>query len=241
MSERRYWAVVPAAGVGQRMCATVPKQYLRLAGCTVIEHTLDILLRHPRIRGVVVAINAVDTHWLSLPIAASRRVLRVTGGAERAQSVLQGLQALQEWTHAQDWVLVHDAVRPCLRKSDLDALILALEHDPVGGLLATPVRDTMKRADSEGRVSATEDRSNLWHAQTPQMFRYGVLTNALQTAIGQGLTITDEASAVEGVGLAPRLVTGRADNIKITRPEDLALAEFYLTSRRESVLEQDCG
>ena len=241
MSERRYWAVVPAAGVGRRMHTTAPKQYLRLAGCTVIEHTLDLLLHHPRIRGVVVAISVTDTHWSSLPIASNRNVLRVTGGAERAQSVLQGLQALHEWTHAEDWVLVHDAVRPCLQKSDLDTLILALEHDPVGGLLATPVRDTMKRADAEGRVKATEDRSNLWHAQTPQMFRYGVLTTALQTAIEQGLTVTDEASAVEAMGLAPRLVAGRADNIKITRPEDLALAKFYLAGKRLSLLDQGCG
>lgn len=241
MSERRYWAVVPAAGVGRRMHTTAPKQYLRLAGRTVIEHTLDILLHHPRIQGVVVAISATDTHWSALPIAAHRGLLQVTGGAERAQSVLQGLQALHESVHADDWVLVHDAVRPCLRKADLDALILTLERDSVGGLLATPVRDTMKRADAGARVSATEDRSNLWHAQTPQMFRYGVLMAALRTALQQGLTITDEASAVEAMGLAPRLVAGRADNIKITRPEDLALAEFYLSGKRLSLVEQDCG
>jgi len=228
MNRPRCWAVLPAAGVGRRMGAAIPKQYLPLAGRRVIDHALLILLQHPRIDGAVVALSADDHWWDEMQPDVDKPLLRAVGGGERSQSVLNALAELAKLAAADDWVLVHDAVRPCLNSADLDRLIDTLQADPVGGLLAVPVRDTMKRADAVGRVCATVERADLWHAQTPQMFRLGALTTALQQALAQGLNITDEASAMEAAGLAPRLVEGRADNIKITRPEDLALAEFYL-------------
>jgi 2-C-methyl-D-erythritol 4-phosphate cytidylyltransferase len=229
MNKTDYWVIVPAAGVGRRMNAVIPKQYLPLAGRTVIEHTLAILLGHSRIGGVVVAIESADRWWRTLRFSTDKPLLQVTGGEQRCQSVMNGLLALKEWAHPDDWVLVHDAVRPCLRVMDMDLLIEVLTEDSVGGLLAVPVRDTLKRADSAGRISATVDRNRLWQALTPQMFRLGILLTALGRALEKGVYVTDEAAAVEAVGLAPRLVEGHADNIKITCPEDLALAEFYLT------------
>jgi 2-C-methyl-D-erythritol 4-phosphate cytidylyltransferase len=233
MNPPRYWAVVPAAGVGQRMGSAIPKQYLPLVGRPVIVHTLETLLRYPPLAGVVVAIGADDGWWPAMAIEIdSAKLLRVvTGGVERGQSVLNGLEALREWASPDDWVLVHDAARPCLSTEDLDRLLAELDADPVGGLLAVPVRDTLKQADAAGRVTTTVDRSRLWHALTPQMFRLGLLRDALRDALARGLTVTDEAAAMEAAGFAPRLIEGRADNLKITRPEDLALAEFYLTRR----------
>ncbi len=211
------------------MGSAIPKQYLPLAGLSVIVRTLDILLSHPRISGVVVAIGADDLWWNDIRLDTGKPLLQVNGGEERCHSVLNALYALRERAAPEDWVLVHDAVRPCLRSTDLDSLMETLKDDPVGGLLAVPVRDTMKRADADGRVKATVDRTALWHALTPQMFRLNILLKALEQSLEQGLLVTDDAAAVEALGLAPRLVEGRADNIKITRPEDLALAEFYLT------------
>ncbi len=225
-----YWAVVPAAGIGQRMGVAIPKQYLPLAGRPVIAHTLETLLRYPPLAGVVVAIGADDAWWpeIAANLNAVKPLRVVIGGAERGQSVLNGLEALREWADPDDWVLVHDAARPCLSTTDLDRLLAELADDPVGGLLAAPVRDTLKQADATGRVATTVDRSRLWHALTPQMFRLGLLRDALRDALARGLPVTDEAVAVEAAGFAPRLVEGRADNVKITRLEDLALAEFYL-------------
>lgn len=233
MTTPRYWAMVPAAGAGKRMGSAVPKQYLSLAGRPVIAHTLASLLDHPRIDGVAVAIGAGDEWWptVAAELNAAKPLRVVTGGAERCHSVLNGLEALSEPAQPEDWVLVHDAARPCLTGGDLDRLIDTLADDPVGGLLAVPVRDTLKQADDAGRVAATVDRSRLWHALTPQMFRLGMLHEALRAALARGLLVTDEAAAMEVAGFAPRLVEGRADNLKITRPEDLALAEFYLTRR----------
>lgn len=233
MTSPRHWALVPAAGIGKRMGSVVPKQYLPLAGRPVIAHALATLLAHPRIAGVVVAIGAEDEGWPTVAVElASVKPLRVvTGGAERCHSVLNGLEALRKWAMLNDWVLVHDAARPCLTTEDLDRLFAELAEDSVGGLLAVPVRDTLKQADDAGRVAATVDRSRLWHALTPQMFRLGMLHEALRAALARGLLVTDEAAAMEAAGYAPRLVEGRADNLKITRPEDLALAEFYLTRR----------
>ena len=233
MTSPRHWALVPAAGVGKRMGSTVPKQYLPLAGRPVIAHALATLLAHPRIAGVVVAIGAEDEWWptVAAELTAAKPLWVVTGGAERCYSVLNGLEALRQWAMLNDWVLVHDAARPCLTAEDLDRLFAELTGDPVGGLLAVPVRDTLKQADATGRVAATVDRSRLWHALTPQMFRMGTLHEALRAALMRGLLVTDEAAALEASGFTPRLVEGRADNLKITRPEDLALAEFYLTRR----------
>ncbi|MDD1014673.1 2-C-methyl-D-erythritol 4-phosphate cytidylyltransferase [Pseudomonas rubra] len=217
-----FWAVIPAAGVGARMAADRPKQYLQLGGQTILEHSLDCFLDHPRVKGVVVSVAADDPYWPGLRCASDTRIQRAEGGRERAGSVLNALLLL----HAQgaadnDWVLVHDAARPNLARSDLDRLLAELADDPVGGLLAVPARDTLKRADANGRVSATIDRSTVWQAYTPQMFRLGALHRALADSLVADVAITDESSAIEWAGQAPRLIEGRSDNIKVTRPEDL--------------------
>lgn len=228
MNPPRHWVVIPAAGVGARMQADRPKQYLPLRGKTVIEHTLACFTHHPAIAGIVVALSPGDPYWPELNIPALMPLYVVAGGQERCHSVLHALRLLGRHAAANDWVLVHDAARPCLSRGDIDKLCAALASDEVGGLLAVPVRDTMKRADEAGRIRATEDRNGLWHALTPQMFRVGLLMQALEQALADGFAVTDEASAVEHIGLKPKLVAGRADNIKVTRPEDLALAEFFL-------------
>jgi 2-C-methyl-D-erythritol 4-phosphate cytidylyltransferase len=216
------------------MASAIPKQYLPLAGQPVIVHALTALLEHPLIVGAVIAISAEDEYWLEVAamFTPAKPLRIVAGGAERCHSVWNGLEALQEWAAPEDWVLVHDAARPCLQRDDLNRLLTELTDDPVGGLLAVPVRDTLKQADAAGRVVATVDRSQLWHALTPQMFRLGLLHQALSAALTGGLLVTDEAAAMEAAGFAPRLIEGRADNLKITRPEDLVLAEFYLLRRR---------
>ncbi len=227
-SEDCYWALIPAAGVGARMQADRPKQYLPLLGKTVIEHTLERFVQHPAIRGIVVALGAADAYWAGLDFNPDKAFYTAEGGAERSDSVLNALKVLQEHARPTDWVLVHDAARPCLHARDIDTLITACRADAVGGILATPVRDTMKRADEAQRIRRTEEREGLWHALTPQMFRLQDLTRALESALAEGVNITDEASAMEYVGQRPRLVEGRGDNIKITRAQDLDLAEFFL-------------
>ena len=217
-----FWALIPAAGIGSRMRADRPKQYLPLAGKSIIEHTLACFLEHPQLRAVVVSLAADDPYWPSLSCARDPRIQRADGGAERADSVLSGLLRLSELgAQAQDWVLVHDAARPNLARSDLDLLLGELAQDPVGGLLAVPARDTLKRASADGRVQSTVDRSTIWQAFTPQMFRLGELQRALADALLAGVAITDEASAMEWAGQSPRLIEGRSDNLKVTRPEDL--------------------
>lgn len=224
----RLWAVVPAAGAGRRIGALTPKQYLDLAGRPVIERTLSLFVDHGRITGVCVALDPQDRFWCSTRYADHPKVTRADGGPERCHSVLNALGSLAQGSEPEDWVLVHDAARPCLRPEDLDRLIGELEQDPVGGLLAVPVRDTMKRGDPTGRVVATVDRASLWHAYTPQMFRLAALAAALRDAIASGDWVTDDAAAMERLGHRPRLVEGHADNIKITRAEDLPLARFFL-------------
>lgn len=228
MSER-FWAVVPAAGAGRRMASEIPKQYLPLLGRQVIEHTLERLLSHDQVEGIYVVVSSGDEWWSATAFAGHPRVFTVRGGAERCHSVLNALECLRQSAKDQDWVLVHDAARPCLHRDDLERLIGTLAKDPVGGLLAAPLHDTIKQADDQGQVLATLPRERLWRAFTPQMFRLGVLLKALTQALTKGLLVTDDASAMELAGYAPRLLEGRSDNIKITRPEDLALAEFYLT------------
>ncbi|MBU0499031.1 MAG: 2-C-methyl-D-erythritol 4-phosphate cytidylyltransferase [Gammaproteobacteria bacterium] len=229
----RYWAIIPAAGAGRRMGADIPKQYLPLGGRTVIEQTIGRLLEHPAISKVVVALSAKDAWWSGTCYASHPRVLRATGGEERCHSVLNALAVLAEEAGAEDWVLVHDAARPCLRPEDLTRLIELLSSHPVGGLLGMPVRDTMKRTDIDNRVTQTVPRERLWHAYTPQMFRLGLLKKALSQALAKGELVTDDASAMELAGHVPLMVEGHADNIKITRPEDLELAGFYLGAVRK--------
>lgn len=217
-----FWLVIPAAGVGARMAADRPKQYLQVAGRCILEHSLDCFLDHPGLLGAVVCLAADDPYWAQLAVAGDPRVRRATGGRERADSVLAGLDLLLAGgAGADDWVLVHDAARPNLARADLDRLLNTLAGDPVGGLLAVPARDTLKRAGADGRVVETIDRAPIWQAYTPQMFRLAALRRALSDALAAGAAITDEASALEWAGQAPRLVEGRADNLKVTRPEDL--------------------
>jgi 2-C-methyl-D-erythritol 4-phosphate cytidylyltransferase len=229
MAEPAYFAVIPAAGVGRRMAGDGPKQYLTIAGKTILEHTLITLLKEPRLQKLVVVVGREDDRWQQLAVFNDPRVATVEGGAERCHSVLNGLNFLQESSAVQDWVLVHDVARPCIQLADIDHLITALADGEDGGLLAIPVTDTLKQLDSQRRVTATLDRSRLWQAQTPQMFRYGLLRQALAEGIAKGLRITDEASAIEQMGGTVTVVEGCRSNIKVTRPEDLALAEFYLS------------
>lgn len=228
MSNNAVWVVIPAAGVGARMQADRPKQYLPLVGRSVIEHTLACFSGHPAVAGIVVAISDGDPYWSALAATAHT----APGGKERADSVLNALDYLVTALNvaADTWVLVHDAARPCLSRGDLDKLMAVRDaQGESGALLAMPVRDTMKRAQTDSaRISHTEDRNGLWHALTPQMARLGVLREALTDALRKGVSVTDEASALEFAGLHPLLVEGDARNIKITHPADLALAEFFL-------------
>ena len=219
-------AVVPAAGIGSRMQAEYPKQYLKIGSQTILEHSVAGLLAHPRIRQVIIAISPDDPFFSSLPLAANPSVTVVFGGQTRADSVLAGLQAAGD----EKWVLVHDAARPCLHRDDLERLLAITATSKIGGILAAPVRDTMKRSEPGALLIAhTVERENLWHALTPQLFPLELLRSCLLRALNDGATITDEASALEYCSFHPELISARADNIKVTRPEDLALAEFYLT------------
>lgn len=234
-------ALIPAAGIGTRMQCECPKQYLIVAGKTILEHTLAILLAHPRISQVVVALHPEDSVFRTLPVAQHPRIRTVTGGGERADSVLAGLDYLAAQVPENSWVLVHDAARPCLHISDLNRLLAVLSEENTdgrnrGAILASPVRDTMKRGvASSGHtgIDHTVDRIQLWHALTPQFFPLHLLRTCLQQALSQQAVITDEASALEFCGYQPLLVTGRADNIKVTQPEDLALAGFYLSNNNK--------
>ena len=256
-SSNHTWLVLPAAGIGSRMQADRPKQYLSMTvkgiTKTVIEFTLDHLLSYPcseksnvtaaGFYKTLVVVTKGDPYWQEISIARgydkNERILIVEGGSERCYSVLNALLAIDEVatkdnSSAQTWVAVHDVARPCLSYDDLDTLFLALENYNDGAILATPVRDTMKRGalsnSDESRIDHTVDRDQLWHALTPQMFPLKSLLNNLQSALDNGFEVTDEASAMEYAGAKPKLVNGRSDNLKITRPEDLKLAEFYLNN-----------
>jgi 2-C-methyl-D-erythritol 4-phosphate cytidylyltransferase len=222
------WAVLPAAGRGTRFGGDTPKQYLPIAGRPMIEHSLRALCGHPGIDGVMVAIAADDPWWAGWREMEGKPVLVCRGGGERADSVLSALQALPATVSEDQWVLVHDAARPCLKAMDLTRLLALGAADPIGAILATPVRDTVKRADGDARVLGTVPREGLWRALTPQMFRRGGLTRALLAALRDGANVTDEASAMERLGLRPLLVEGSEDNLKVTTAADLALAEFIL-------------
>ena len=227
----KHWVVIPAAGSSRRMAGSgPPKQYVQLAGRSVIEWALAPFLERSDCERIVVVLAEQDRHWSELPLAHHPKISTAIGGAERVDSVRAGLRALVALANQDDWVLVHDAARPCLRAADLSRLIDELADDEVGGLLAAPVVDTLKRADSSDRVQATVSREALWRALTPQMFRYGVLDRGLRAVRDPGSAPTDEAQAVEALGLQPRLVRGDADNIKITLPEDIRRAARVLES-----------
>ncbi|MEO5596395.1 MAG: 2-C-methyl-D-erythritol 4-phosphate cytidylyltransferase [Lysobacteraceae bacterium] len=222
------WAIVPAAGRGERLGSAIPKQYLALAGSRVIVHAIRRLLAHPQTAGVIVALAEDDSHWSGLRANFDKPVLTCVGGATRAQSVLAALHALPDSVDDATLIVVHDAARPCLDADDLEHVIDAAGLDAVGALLALSVTDTLKRADLSYRVLATEAREQFWRAQTPQVFRRGLLIRALTEAEAAGATVTDESMAVERLGMRPQLVEGSADNIKITVASDLLQAEQIL-------------
>lgn len=232
----RLFAVVPAAGKGMRMGAVLPKQYLSIEGRTVAEHTLSRLLSFARFSRVVVAVAADDPWFPQLPQATDLRLQVCTGGAERRDSVALALAALAGQADDEDLVLVHDIARPCVRLSDIARLVDVAAADPAGGLLAQRATDTVKRSGADDVVGDTLDRRTVWLAATPQLFRYGLLRDALAAATRDGITVTDEAQAIERLGLRPRLVECARDNLKITRPEDLALAAFWLRRQLEEGL-----
>lgn len=230
----KFFALIPAAGSGSRMGNELPKQYLPLAGRPMIYHALRTLCCSPRIAGVFLVLAPGDSEWSRYDWSefSGKLVVFDCGGAARAESILNGLKAAPGATAigGDDWVLVHDAARPCLSAAQLDRLIDELADDAVGGLLAVPVADTLKRSDASSRVERTESREGLWQAQTPQMFRYKLLVDAL-SRVG-GAAMTDDAGAVEALGLHPRLVLSDARNLKVTYPQDLALAELILRERK---------
>ena len=225
------WAVVPAAGSGSRFGGEVPKQYLQVAGEPLLAHTLRALLAHPGVAGVVVVLAEDDPRWPDWSELEGKPVRHCVGGESRADSVLAGLQALPDEVRADDFVLVHDAARPNLALADLGQLLERGRVDPVGAILAAPVRDTLKRAGDEGGIDRTVPRERLWRALTPQMFRRLQLSQALEKARSAGVEVTDESMAMERKGARPLLIEGREDNIKITTPADLAYFEFLLSRR----------
>lgn len=224
-----YWAVIPAAGSGVRMASTLPKQYLPLYGRTVLEWAIEPFLQDAKCQGVVVVIAPEDDHWLKLSLVHSKLQMAL-GGSERAHSVLAGLKSLSAASD-HDWVMVHDAARPCLHAEDLDKLCAEINEDNVGAILATPLTDTLKQADHEGCIEKTLPRERLWRALTPQLSQLGMLKAALQSALAKGSLVTDESSALELMGYHPKLVEGRSDNIKITVPTDLQIAANILSQR----------
>lgn len=221
----KFHVLIPAAGNGSRMVSEIPKQYLPLLGTPLITHCLKTFIQNTRITSINVILSEQDVHWVQCDIAPTPKLnVYHCGGATRATTVLNGLNAMHQ-VGDEDWVLVHDAARPGLTNDLLNRLLDDLQDDAVGGLLAIPLADTLKRADKSDRVIKTEPRVDLWQAQTPQMFRYGLLKKALQQAGGAP---TDEAQAVEALGLQPKLVAGELRNLKITYPQDLALAAAIL-------------
>ena len=243
------WAILPAAGIGHRMGSITPKQYLTVNGTAVISYALQRLSAVAAIEKIVVVLHPDDNYWQQLNLTSitdsvknsdsafnsspDHRICCAVGGDERYQSVLNGLDHIQSEAKFDDWVLVHDAVRPCVRSADIEKLIAELSEHPVGGLLGSPVDNTLKQVDADGNVITTMDRAELWNALTPQMFRYDILRTGLRQVISEQLLVTDEASAIERLGHKPKMVAGSKDNIKITHQSDLALASNILKSQVE--------
>jgi len=227
----RLWAIVPAAGVGKRVGGKIPKQYLKLHDKALIVWTLGRLLELQDLQEIMVMISAEDSYWPDLNIQNDRRIQTAEGGSERCYSVLNGLIALEDKAVDDDWILVHDAARPCVRITDIHHLIETATSQNHGAILAVPVRDTMKKSNNNNEIEGTVDRESLWHALTPQLFKYGELRRALESALTDGFQVTDEASAMEHAGHRPLLVEGASDNIKVTLPEDLALAGFFIKNQ----------
>lgn len=220
----RFHVIIPAAGSGSRMGAELPKQYLNLYGMPLIQHVIKVFELATKINSIHILLSQVDAHWRSTDLSNKAQV-HYCGGESRAQTVLNGLHVIKDQVSADDWILVHDAARPGLSHQLLNQLLTAIENDAVGGLLALPLADTLKRADDQQRVSSTLPRNDLWQAQTPQMFRYATLVKALTDFEG---TPTDEAEAIEALGLKPKLVTGELRNLKVTYQQDLEVLSALL-------------
>ncbi len=225
--------MIPAAGIGKRMQSGTPKQYLELCGRPVIEHTINRLLAAEQVIGAVVALQDDDTYWADVQLSSDKPVLLAPGGEERCHSVINALEVLaatDDYNRETTWALVHDAVRPCVAIEDIEKLIEEVAGTESGGILAVPVRDTMKRQGKDQAIQETVEREGLWHALTPQLFACEKLRAALSNAVNDDYLVTDESSAMEHSGFRPKLVQGAEDNIKITRPDDLGLAALYLDS-----------
>ena len=233
-SRGNIWSIVPAAGAGKRVGGEVPKQYLSLNDRPLIDWTLKRLLQLEELVRIIVVVSADDSYWPELEVSRHSRIQRADGGAERCYSVLNGLNALEGQARENDWVLVHDAARPCVRVSDIRRLIVKAMDSDDGAILAMRVRDTMKISNKNNEIKDTVNRDSLWHALTPQLFRFDQLKLALIKAIEDGYEVTDEASAMEHTGKHPLLVEGASDNIKVTLPEDLSLAGFFLDKQAEA-------
>ena len=229
MNKDKYFLIVPASGIGQRMNSTIPKQYIILEnGLTILDQCLNTILSNDLISGFIVALNKKDSHFKSSDFAKDPKLISiVTGGKERFHSVLNALNALDQTAKPNDWVLVHDAVRPCIRKEDINKLIEEVADDKVGGILANRIVDTVKQKNDDGLVS-TIDRQKLYIAQTPQMFRYDILKDSIEKAIKSNMHITDESEALESLNYSIRIVEGSSSNIKITTQEDIHLANYFL-------------
>lgn len=228
MTTKNIFVLIPAAGSGQRISVELPKQYFTLAGKTVLEHTLEKCLAIPHLAKIVIAVAADDHRFKALPLSRHPKILSVVGGKERADSVCAALLAIKDEAQADDWVLVHDAARPCVSLEEIDALLAAVANHEAGGILALPMTDTVKQSDAQQHIVTTLPREKLWRAQTPQCFRYDILERALDSVRQKNIAITDDAMAVELLGYQPLLVPGRSSNIKITYPDDLYLAEKFL-------------
>ena len=252
----KFIAIVPAAGVGKRMGANCPKQYLTIHDKTILDYTVTVLLSHASIDKVIISLDEDDQYFAQSSFLNHPNIIRVCGGKERVDSVLSGLKAVDEKQYP--WVLVHDAARPCISHHDIRQLIAQCLTHHCGGILATPVRDTMKRAcitpntdkltlnviknvdlPEHAFIDKTVERNQLWHALTPQMYKTNELTRAIEKGLANHLIITDESSAIEQENLPSLIVSGSSENIKITHPDDLLLAEFYLNKRASTLLNKE--
>ncbi|XBC44988.1 MAG: 2-C-methyl-D-erythritol 4-phosphate cytidylyltransferase [Buchnera aphidicola (Schlechtendalia chinensis)] len=223
----RIFAVIPAAGIGSRMLLNIPKQYLKIQGYTILEHSVNFFLSHSNISKIIVVLNKKDVFFNTLPISSHPRVFSVFGGRLRIHSVLSGLLAISN----ADWVIVHDAVRPCLNINDLNKILSLVNTSAIGGILATPVSNTLKYSTNNSEIFSTINRNRLWNALTPQCFPLKLLTFCLKKVIDSGINITDESSAMEYCGYFPKLVQGCSSNIKVTYPEDISFVNCYLKSK----------
>ena len=224
----KYWVVIPAAGIGRRMGGDIPKQYVSVNGKTIVEHTIDNFIGRKEIENICIAISESDKHWPTLPISKNKKMITTIGGSERYESVYNGLCALKDKANDDDWVLVHDAVRPCLKKSIIDRLITGISSNDVGGILALPCFETMKKVNNNRHIEETINREIIWRAQTPQVFKYKKLLLAIEKAINENIHITDEAMAMELLNYKPIVIMGDEKNIKITHQTDLKHLELFL-------------